>query len=127
MKLELKHLAPYLPYGLKGIFTLSEVITLVPGQKDEVRDKILTADCVTFFLSYCKPILRPTSDYIDINSNQMNDLCGDIQDQIWIQSFALGFNSLASISYSAYELMVRNHVDCFKLIDAGLAIDFNTL
>jgi len=67
MKLELRHLAPYLPYKLKGRFKLKDVVNTY---KDEVREKELNTDSATFFLLYCKPILRPLSDMIiDITSN----------------------------------------------------------
>lgn len=46
MKLELKHISPYLPYGLKGNYLLSDV---VPTTKDELRDKLLTLDSVKLF------------------------------------------------------------------------------
>jgi len=120
MKLELKHIAPYLPYGLNGRYTLSEVITLSAGQKDEVRNKILAPDCVPFFLSNCKPILRPMSDL-------------DTDDDAWFHKktsieYVIEFNSvLDDLDYSTVQLMIANRYDVFGLIDQGLAIDINTV
>jgi len=73
MKLELKYLISYLPYKLKGNYTLSDVIRLMESQRDEVRKKELAEDCVKFFRLYCKPILRPLSDLtkeIDVNGEK---------------------------------------------------------
>ena len=60
-KLELKHIAPYLPYGLKTKYFLSDAIVLNEGQPEDIRDKNLTSDNVNFVLSFCKPILYPLS------------------------------------------------------------------
>lgn len=70
MKLELKHLAPYLPYNLKGNYEVSEV---VPSAKFELRNKELRTDNIDFFLKYAKPILRPLSDLtkeIEVNGEK---------------------------------------------------------
>ena len=62
MKLELKHLAPYLPYGLK-------IRCFRKGEKLFLEDIILTGEILDYILSedanrynYHKPILRPLSD-----------------------------------------------------------------
>lgn len=68
--MELKHLAGYLPYRLKGNYELSDV---VPINKFELREKLLTIDNIDFFLKYAKPILRPLSDLtkeIEVNGEK---------------------------------------------------------
>jgi len=73
------------------------------------------------------PLLHPLSNYIDIMGRPMQDLNCDIDDQLAIDQFANEVISLASLPYSAYEVLVRNKVDIFGLIPEGLAIDINTL
>ena len=63
MKLELKHLAPYLPYGLK-----IEHPTMLVGKREisELRNlgqtNIEVSHRLYVQISNCKPILRPISD-----------------------------------------------------------------
>src|SRR5699024_104832 len=138
-KLELKHLAPYLPYGLKGKYTLSNVISLSVNQKDEVRDKLLAIDCVPFFLSYCKPILRPLSDlnkaklfdnYGDEKLTAIEEFEGnwDLSPLDWVLREVSKGNQverLLELSYLVIEKLIEHHFDIFGLIEAGLAIDIN--
>ena len=133
MKLELKHLAPYLPYGLKTKFQLYGVIGLITPQKDEVRNKELTTDSITFVLKYCKPILRPLSDLDSGNieglfysewliekyhtigiENQINRIEDDIR---WINH----------CDYILIQHLFEWHFDVFGLIEKELAIDINKI
>jgi len=151
MKLELKHLAPYLPYGLNGRFTLSEVIQLSSSQKDEIRDKKLIAENVNFFLNYCTPILRPLSDLQD----ELTDIFIEVyssKDDVWLSKMSKKGNQVLSWSndngfglntasgevqifknhelvmpYKMIEGAFKRHIDINKLIEKGLAIDKNTL
>lgn len=63
MKLELKHLAPYLPYGLKLVYL-----------DGSIRDLIyLDLQSLSRIGIYCKPILRPLSDLtkeIEVNGEK---------------------------------------------------------
>ena len=141
---ELKEIAPYLPYGLKGMYVLSEVISLVPGQGDEIREKYLTPDSLAFFLSYCKPVLRPMTDLIK-GDNMIFEVftanefahpvsCG-YEHKYYYACFGLDteiFKEKLSSdpdSMRVYEFnkLLKNHFDVFDLISKGLAIDINTL
>ena len=67
MKLELKHLAPYLPYGLKCKWNQSKPFELKGLQhgSDSVNNEMWIWKDKTYFIGYlyeCKPILRPLSD-----------------------------------------------------------------
>lgn len=73
MKLELKHLAPYLPYSLKGYVFYTEedfeVITL--SLKDGIDNEVSINDWLTGYV--CKPILSPLSDLtkeIEVNGER---------------------------------------------------------
>lgn len=134
MKLELKHLAPYLPYSLKVINILenkkSKIYSKVDGEDFGVDDspvEMFELNSQWVMDRIYKPILRPLSDYKDINSPAMNNLGADISTQIELVVFANQEKSLASVSYQLYEEMCRAHIDVFGLIEKGLAIDINTL
>jgi hypothetical protein len=119
--LELKHLAPYLPYRLKGNYEVSEV---VPSAKFELRNKELRNDNIDFFLSYAKPILRPLSDLtkeIEVNEKKfipIEELDMDIP-----------FTSdlLFLVTYGDVQKLLEWHFDVFELIQKGLAVDINTI
>lgn len=114
MKLELKHLAPYLPYGLK-----------IKLENFPIGDGIrkLELDCghdfhFYFQQEFVKPILRPLSEA-----------------PIRLVEY-YGFTSLADfseyvidrrIATKCMDELIENHFDVFSLIPAGLAIDANTL
>ena len=93
MKLELKHLAPYLPYGLKGnvfIYSDHEFWKNEPLESICLRDNILSfPDATDVYLesteeTVFKPILRPLSDlgrYNDeviINEHYINSVLTEI-------------------------------------------------
>jgi hypothetical protein len=135
MKLELKHLAPYLPYGLKTKYILSDVIRLSSGQKDETRDSLLTPDNVKFSLIYCKPILRPLSDL----TKEIEFKGEKIQFNYLLKTVSYGYLGLQPPDLKVIENRIRSgnllfedanrlfeyHFDVFGLIEEGLAIDIN--
>lgn len=122
MKLELKHLAGYLPYGLK--------------YKDFPKgfDGIRKLDIQTFYwcLENGKPILRPLSgltkenilemiEYSDFESIYFN---GNPSDLIFINTEDKTY--LSDIIRNM-DFLFKNHFDVFNLIENNLAIDINTL
>ena len=107
-KLELHHLAPYLPYALKGKYTLSDVISLQKPQKDEIRDKLLIDDNVKYFLKYCKPILYPLSW-----------LTKEIEHKIKLSPSGALHNENP---YWVFQYAFEHHFDVFNLISSNLAI-----
>jgi len=133
MKLELKHIAPYLPYGLKyqwcswGEKNTTEVDTL-GTIKHLVGSPIGVNDCMT--LDRCKPILRPLSDLT-------RDILEDAGFACYIDYLTYEFAGLVElygreyvvndIPYGHMVYLLSNLYDIFGLIDAGLAIDINTL
>jgi hypothetical protein len=123
MKLELKHLAPYLPYGLKvSNNTYPDDVNLVTGLRDETYFIERNSKYAYGDIENCKPILRPLSDYADINSDAMNSLNCDMSEQINLNEFAIGYICLGSLYQSTYELCLKNHIDVFGLIEKGLAL-----
>ena len=132
--LELKHLAPYLPYSLEfncDFNGIQEMTGLFVAEED--------GEPLVQFKGYCadindtthKPILRPLSDltkeieidgekivisneYRSCRFNEMSTLKG-------------GSVILRSIMLKEYDIILKYHFDIFGLIEKGLAIDINTL
>ncbi len=129
MKLELKHLAPYLPYGLEIITELNSV-QKVGGLADMYHihyydDKTEEGD--EPLIEEIKPILRPLSDLTKTGYHFIYDKETDIESIIdWIE---LDDESklTCKYSYEFWSLLFENHFDVFGLIEKGLAIDINTL
>lgn len=121
-KLDLKHLAPYLPYGLKVKWHpedikphIYEMISLSDGQINQ----ILSFNC-------CSPILKPMSD---LHANETIKSIASEQtysnnDDYLIQR---DYNSKSYKSYQFTIWLIENHFDVFGLIEKGLAIDINTI
>jgi len=127
MKLELKHLAPYLPYGLKCQLSKHQIkygethSLVVNGlsidDSGEVNIEFLHNDDLMFSntINPVKPILRPLADLTKLGSNET----------WWRDKIALGITS--HLNYSEIEELLKEHYDVFNLIPAGLAIDINTI
>lgn len=146
MKLELKHLAPYLPYGLK-----MELLDFPLGK----HIRTLELDCghdFNFYLAHNKvrPILRHLSDLTKEIEHNGERLCAI--DEVYNSSWMVGGYILEEDEYGwhilskednseihidpskpqtwmywVWEIMVSLHFDVFGLIDKGLAIDINTI
>ena len=121
MKLELKHLAPYLPYELKACATDVDYIDKVTAHN--VTHIVYEQDKV-------KPILRPLSDLTkEIEHNgerfvpkkRLDTVCFTERDEDWLEEL------MSSLPLHDWQLLFSWHFDVFGLIDAGLAIDINTL
>jgi hypothetical protein len=133
MKLELKHLAPYLPYGLKNqrAFHKPKVIDGIVGNKVYFGDTVL-------FINQIEPILRPLSDLTkEIEFD--NEKFTPSKDKYWgMNSFQYHINQFENwespsaylnscAPYGLLLVLIKWHFDVFGLIDAGLAIDINTI
>jgi hypothetical protein len=138
MKLELKHIAPYLPYGLKiASKSLSGVITNTYIMELENYN-----DCgignVVFGINQI-PILRPLSDLtreIEVNGENIVPITEllkissfDVDKMNWEEQldYSYIYCELQSINWYDIQLLLEWHFDIFRLIEQGLAIDINTL
>lgn len=152
MKLELKHLAPYLPYGLKLEYTfhvLSDEFKII-GRLSSIDNseiskpiilKITDAEFrhktgLLCFINQCKPILRPLSDLtkeIEVNGEKFapfkwfNFINSDIDFETQIIALSNDIRWLDSTYYGIIEKLFEWHFDIFGLIEKGLAIDINSL
>jgi hypothetical protein len=138
MKLELKHLAGYLPYGLKIQNGWGYIKTLKYSHLDDENNG---------FITNVMPILRPLSGLtkeIEVNGEKFvprdildlkfrpiskdliiyffnNNLEIDIQTQDYSETLDL-FDGFLIV-----QKLLEWHFDIYGLIEAGLAIDINTL
>lgn len=124
-KLELKHLAPYLPYGLKycrvhqSPIDLTEKIEFVgevstKGDVHNINNNLL---CEYLNMKYL-PILIPLTE--KENENYFFHFSND-------EGFMLKRRNETYTRLNELEYFFENHFDVFGLIENGLAIDINTL
>lgn len=142
MKLEIKHVAPYLPYGLKAICYYT-----TPPRVEQITSVFVYQDKNDFDLS------TPDSDYYNVSTEDdfemklvlrsLSDLTKEIAEKIGLdeitrgsilflyESSKLSHNPsdlvLKMTMYSHVNLLLKHHFDVHGLIEAGLAIDINTL
>jgi hypothetical protein len=144
MKLELKRLAGYLPYGLKAeiehndIRTIEEITGIdfrcafpnnyfifgnIEGWSRIGDKKVL--------LSSSKPILRPLSDLAKEIEDGLTyyDVLRIDFDKNGVNGFDFYYLQETPLEYPFYivQKLIEWHFDVFGLIDKGLAIDINTL
>jgi len=151
MNLELKHLAPYLPYGLKAkagtIDTIVEVLGLQKGSESVNNELFIfchKTDYLKGYLYECKPILRPLSDLtkeitcqnVDYPFTPMNELFGGWDEELYTSlpnhvqhTYQCSKGKVNSIHLQQwiFQELIKWHFDVFGLIDEDLAIDINTL
>lgn len=140
-KIELKHLAPYLPYELKmqmdwpnGISKIGELksVGIHPGtggenlltifvefEKDNSR-QIIFKPKKTNHPPICKPILSPLSDLKSHFDKYRFQIYSDFD-------YYISCIKIKEMEYAEFEFIFENHFDVFGLIEKGLAIDINTL
>lgn len=127
-KLELKHLAPYLPYGLKILYNHNKVNTFVEVLNNE--NWLYIDDKKDIYYTDFKPIFRPLSDLFNGHYEYILDEFSEVS----LESFKIAFlsklkplNTFDKINYTIVIKLFENHFDVFGLIEKGLAIDINKL
>ena len=141
MKLELKHLAPYLPYDLQMAYIIRGKIVEI-GDLNKVFIYRDATHPIRYGINYndaehewmFKPILRPLSSMTEKESDELEDIIGcnfyiyvsgngiEIEDIIidpWGGQSVLRMETLNRI----YEWLFAHHFDVFNLIENNLAID----
>ena len=131
MKLETKHLAPYLPYKLKGIYEMSSKQKQETLQAIDTLGKCRTDEDLRWFeIKMFKPILQPL---FNDNFDYTIFLMDNFPEEKWADAYndimnGVGFGvKIEQIPYELHEFLFENHIDVFGLIEKGLAIDINTL
>lgn len=132
-KLELKHLASYLPYGLKYIDKDTKKIEKMRSLHDEIGMVDFGWGNAHEFKEF-KPILRPLSD-LHREKQIAEYFCSFIEHfkRLTINDHFLDWSEIDTekhvldYPYNVIEMLIEWHFDVFGLIDKGLAIDINTL
>jgi len=151
MKLELKHLAGYLPYGLEVIFDdkigIIASIYLPAGKYNdnelwfvslEENKEDSELSCSTLF-SNTKPILRPLSylaKEIEVNGEKFipievlyDEIVYDTDEEFYriLKREWDDYDLIKSYPYRFVQKLLEWHFDIYGLIENNLAIDKNTL
>jgi hypothetical protein len=143
MKLEIKHLAHYLPYKLKCKWKKSkpyELIGLRKGNQSVSNELWIWKDGLhynTGYLYECIPILRPLSDLtkeIEVNGEKFVPIERlfevESKNDRYLNYLEIEQQSkigMKYISYGIVEKLAEWHIDFQGLIEKQLAIDINTL
>jgi len=129
-KLEMKYLAPYLPYKLRLleddiINGYEEYNTEMIGlHNDGVRTSINSIEEWTS-IEFVKPILKPLIDLTrETLSKYYTQLMDSDLDRTVIDTLNYPLNQ--SYTYTT-NFLLKNHYDIFGLIEKGLAINLNDL
>ena len=130
MKLELKHLVPYLPYKLKCKVTDLKKITIA-----EMHSVYSDGSCTFHNLvesqkgfSKIKPILRPMSDLANDNETIYEINLFLEPNGLEINNWFLLKNSIDNVAISYEEIqnlliiLFKKHYDIFNLISEKLAV-----
>lgn len=114
MKLELKHLAPYLPYGLLINFHANRVEPINGLTKTEVY--VHGMGWLNF--SDFKPLLLPLSERKPFFDKYLSTFWSDFD--YYVECIENG-----TLPYADVVQLLSEHFDVFGLIDAGLALNKN--
>lgn len=145
MELEVKHLAPYLPYGLKLQYVVQEkvektgIMKSISHNEDEMHPTRVSISAMynEEHIWMFKPLLKPLSKLSNEDLIPIGLLIRDIEkhkatykDNIfavedakaWIRTGMKPVLSLLQVQ-GIMEHLYSIHADIFKLIDAGLATE----
>ena len=127
MKLELKHLASYLPYGLKGFCTDDLQGVEIMNGLQKISDSCIEviSDKEPMDLVYFKPILFPLSSLTkeDVKNFYQfnNDDFKSIDLKEWAEDLMFFIKTKEPFQLSQFEYLLSKKFDVFGLIEAGLA------
>ena len=132
MKLEIKHLAPYLPYRLKYVDSNNNIVDLKAIDNDIHFVNFGWGDAKEY--SEIKPILRPLSEFDNseyiglIRDYVLNKNWCDAYDdyfEIWFDDMTNVHKLVLQAPYCIFQYFLENHFDVFGLIEQNLAINKN--
>lgn len=128
-KLELKHLAPYLPYGVKAKTKRSEFI--VVGAHDYTIFGDNENGEMEEYYEDVKPILRPLSDLTkEIEHSGERFVSFEwISENLDYDEYSIDYylNHTERLPYEIVQKLFEWHFDLFGLIEKGLAVSYNDL
>lgn len=137
--MELKHIAPYLPYGLKiivDIYGQKSEIGLLYGANEKQLELAEIRETITesFNYEFCKPILRNLSDLTKpiehngerfVAGNKIDSIITDVIDDFVYVKYD-GPTHVLDLSYKTIQKLLEWKFDVFNLIGT-FAIDANNL
>ena len=145
MELEAKHLAPYLPYGLKLQYIVREnvkqtgIMKSISHNESETHPTRVSIEFNNEeHIWMFKPILRPLSDLnkqikrdenLLVTPSRAFSLVKD-EEGNWCDEFSADYGESPTAKVDVTQMnfwLFEYHFDVFGLIKAGLAIDINTL
>lgn len=138
-KLETKHLAPYLPYGLKTVWGNNSPYEMLGINGNNLYSKCGILGSKQSLIIANKPLLRPISDITNViehngekfipNERLLENSCFNVakMEQSEIDSFGESHKMDVFWSYHDCSQLISWHFDVFGLIEKGLAIDINTI
>ena len=127
MKLELKHLATYLPYELKGFCTDDLQGVEIMNGLQKISDSCIEviSDKEPMDLVYFKPILFPLSSLTkeDVKNFYQfnNDDFKSIDLKEWAEDLMFFIKTKEPFQLSQFEYLLSKKFDVFGLIELGLA------
>ena len=138
MELEVKHLAPYLPYGLKLQYVVREkveqtgIMKSISHNEDETHPTRVSSSAMynEEHIWMFKPMLRRKTHLHTLQSEILVRWGGGLSDRAkaqWLKEVTdnMLYSAFNSLRYDFVELMLENHIDVFGLIDAGLATELS--
>lgn len=138
MELEVKHLAPYLPYGLKLQYVVREkveqigIMKSISHNEDETHPTRVSISAMynEEHIWMFKPMLRRKTHLHTLQSEILVRWGGGLSDRAkaqWLKEVTddMLYSAFNSLRYDFVELMLENHIDVFGLIDAGLATELS--
>lgn len=130
MELEVKHLAPYLPYSLKIQYIVRDKVEKtgymrsISHNEDETHPtRVSINHNYEEHIWMFKPILRPMEDikyYVEFLNKYNVDF--DKKEGCLVKRKNENYTRLNELDF-----LFQNHFDVFGLIPKGLAVDINTL
>jgi len=152
MKLELKHLAAYLPYEIQILSKIESQIEQLKFEKCRLKSVNMLSKCITVIhdvginknekyitdknLSDIKLILKPMSllekdiEILNILAKKLSEAKTSIfnfeNSKMWILEVIKDENATA-LPFFLTKILLKNHFDVFELIDKELAVDINCL
>ena len=146
MKIELKHLAPYLPYELQ-LYGASDIWVMHSLGVEEIcianglhTQTLSFDDCLTDY----SPMLRPMSSltkelYYELSGKSESDSFGfwygkhngdnDKREYIYYSGYTSRqyflCDGYGQFSYKMMDFFFKNHFDVFGLVPAGLAMELS--
>jgi hypothetical protein len=128
-KLEMKDIVGYLPHHLQGFCCdLTENGKLYP-YGSILYYGFYSADVYLLFNDKVKPVLRPLSDLYKTITHNGTEIVPfeEIKENLHIPEGCWHLDERLDIFYTPFDYLNELKIDYRGLIDAGLAIDCNTL